>query len=544
MKHTRIYLLLASVVGLAGIAFLAFSFQKLFFWYIDDAGISFAFARNLLDGKLVAQLGAEPVEGYSNPLWVFLQTIAMALTTVKAVIITKYMAVFFYALIYLRIVFSFWGKYRLLFLANVVFFFLSTQPAITIWAFSGLENSLYLWAGVELLINLARALSVPRLRVALWMGVAASVLALTRPEGIMYAPLCAIILFIVKGNRGLKCGFVSLALPVITFAGYFVFRMYYFHDVFPNTYYAKGLPLSTMILDIITFQSPIVVSLFALMRSFFSTQYYLLIFAGILVCIRQTVRNGQSKLLFPIIFLCVWTAIVFLLLPADWMSELRFATLTFCPFYLLVVYSVWRGSGKRRIPILFVLMAVSAWGAIQRINNFTMYPQISIDEVRYRNDYFVRWGNQLKLTKPSILIVDIGGILMENQLQVVDLGMLCDKKIARCLGEANRPENVPYSEFYDYVFSIVKPIFISTRSYHAWRAQLDGDSRFRRDYVPIHEYIDFDVLQKRGQFVWAGDYVRKEVVHDAMVLSNMCNEAMVIHYPFDNPELKNIMSSK
>ncbi len=42
-------------------------------WQIDDAGISFAYARNLALGHgLVAQPGVIPVEGYSNPLWVFL----------------------------------------------------------------------------------------------------------------------------------------------------------------------------------------------------------------------------------------------------------------------------------------------------------------------------------------------------------------------------------------------------------------------------------------------------------------------------------------
>src|SRR5205823_2454437 len=42
-------------------------------WLIDDAGISFAYARSLATGQgLVAQPGTEPVEGFSNPLWTFL----------------------------------------------------------------------------------------------------------------------------------------------------------------------------------------------------------------------------------------------------------------------------------------------------------------------------------------------------------------------------------------------------------------------------------------------------------------------------------------
>src|SRR5437870_4478354 len=42
-------------------------------YFIEDAGISFAFARNLVDGEgLVAYPGGERVEGYSNALWTFL----------------------------------------------------------------------------------------------------------------------------------------------------------------------------------------------------------------------------------------------------------------------------------------------------------------------------------------------------------------------------------------------------------------------------------------------------------------------------------------
>jgi hypothetical protein len=42
-------------------------------WINDDAGITFSYARNLALGNgLVSQPGAEPVEGYSNFLWVLL----------------------------------------------------------------------------------------------------------------------------------------------------------------------------------------------------------------------------------------------------------------------------------------------------------------------------------------------------------------------------------------------------------------------------------------------------------------------------------------
>ncbi|HWM05717.1 MAG TPA: hypothetical protein VNP92_25535, partial [Actinophytocola sp.] len=39
-------------------------------WIVDDAGITFAYARSITSGAgPVLQPGAEPVEGYSNPAW-------------------------------------------------------------------------------------------------------------------------------------------------------------------------------------------------------------------------------------------------------------------------------------------------------------------------------------------------------------------------------------------------------------------------------------------------------------------------------------------
>ncbi len=42
-------------------------------YYIEDAGITFAYSRNLVEGEgLAPWAGSERVEGYSNPLWTFL----------------------------------------------------------------------------------------------------------------------------------------------------------------------------------------------------------------------------------------------------------------------------------------------------------------------------------------------------------------------------------------------------------------------------------------------------------------------------------------
>ena len=55
------------------LVFFAIAAYPLTHWLIDDAGISFAYARNFANGAgIVSQPGKVPVEGFSNPLWALL----------------------------------------------------------------------------------------------------------------------------------------------------------------------------------------------------------------------------------------------------------------------------------------------------------------------------------------------------------------------------------------------------------------------------------------------------------------------------------------
>ena len=49
-------------------------------WIVDDAGLSFAYARSLATGAgPVLQPGSDPVEGFSNPTWVAVLAVGRAL---------------------------------------------------------------------------------------------------------------------------------------------------------------------------------------------------------------------------------------------------------------------------------------------------------------------------------------------------------------------------------------------------------------------------------------------------------------------------------
>lgn len=213
-------------------------------WYIEDAAISFSYAKNLVDGEgLVAYPGGERVEGYSNALWTFLMA-AWHVVGVTPWISAKVMGFVFGAgtlpltwLIARRAMPEepaegppHWTVLPSLLLAA------STQ--FVLWNDSGLENSLF---------NFLLALGIWRLcveiqdgRRAPWSALVFFGLSMTRPDGVAYAALGGVARLLgTLRNRQ----WAALPLWILVFAVpyglYNWWRYEYFAWWYPNTYYAK-----------------------------------------------------------------------------------------------------------------------------------------------------------------------------------------------------------------------------------------------------------------------------------------------------------------
>ena len=241
-------------------------------WIVDDAGISFAYARNLAEGHgPVVQAGAAPVEGYSDPTWVAVLTIgrllglfdhgawfgvpdyvlypkAVALLCVAGILICFYAACL--ALLPSRRT------------AAVVTAGAGTAlafvPAFVIWSFSGLENPLYALLITAVAVLLLRSVvdgSDPsrgadgssRLlsrRTALAVGVLAGLTALTRPDGIIYVTVYPVVVLLLVRRSQIReairsCGFfalTALGIPGV----YELWRRLEFGRWLPNTAVAKA----------------------------------------------------------------------------------------------------------------------------------------------------------------------------------------------------------------------------------------------------------------------------------------------------------------
>jgi hypothetical protein len=209
-------------------------------WFIEDAAITFSFARNFATGEgLVALPGGERVEGYSNPTWMAF------LAGAHVVGLTDLFEVARWSQLFLCV-----GTVPFVYLAAregfgkdsdsplVAAGFLAASSQFALWGGSGLENAL---------LNFLFALALWRMFVEIrtgawpWSAFVWFLVAITRPE----APLFAAIGGATSGfvhlvqRRNLAYSAKWLGTFLVPFGLYHLIRYQYFAWALPNTYYAK-----------------------------------------------------------------------------------------------------------------------------------------------------------------------------------------------------------------------------------------------------------------------------------------------------------------
>lgn len=205
---------------------------------VDDAFISFRYARNLVEGNgLVFNLG-ERVEGYSNLLWVLLTAGGMKLG-LDPIAWTRAMgAMSFLGVVALAMVTAF----RLtasMFATSAVGILLATSTALCASTLSGLETGLFAF----FVMAATTAIAWNRFATASWLlGLA----AITRPEG---AGLCvvatALMAFSSASDRRRRI-FRIFGPCMSMVAALLLFRLNYYGQLLPNSVQAKSAMLSML----------------------------------------------------------------------------------------------------------------------------------------------------------------------------------------------------------------------------------------------------------------------------------------------------------
>lgn len=205
---------------------------------VDDAFISFRYARNLAAGHGLVFNPGERVEGYTNFLWVMLLAAGIKLgiapeSLSRALGIAAALGLI---LVVAR------ASAKLMLSATtrwVAPALLAVNPALAVWATGGLETAFYAFLLTLGVCRLAEELDAgtPRVATALVFGLA----SLTRPEGALFGGLMCLVLLVLLGRTGpgrlawARWSVVFLAV----FLSYFFWRWSYYGFLLPNTFYAK-----------------------------------------------------------------------------------------------------------------------------------------------------------------------------------------------------------------------------------------------------------------------------------------------------------------
>ena len=480
-------------------------------WLVDDAGISFAYARSLAEGHgLVAQPGATPVEGFSNPLWTLLLAALFAMGAFDPAWTPKALSV---ALVAATFGVVAWGRIRSggarSAAAAVTLLLLSLNAGFVIWTSSGLENPLLAFLAALSCVVASAALD-PSRRLEAAAGVVAALLALTRPDAVVYAAAFPLLLASTRGASGAAArptiaSHARFALGFLPpWGGYLLFRRLYFGDWLPNTYHAKEHPSLLSLVD-----AAKLTDLLRAAAGRMALPAMALLFLGGGWAIAA--GRAPARLRSVLVHLAL-AAVAYLVMPVDWMGEHRFAT----PFFLFFAWSLAEvglvlveSAGRFRrmaavgaAAVAAVLVIETALVSVPRSSAFAASPIVPFAKVEsFGADGYNRLAQILGVAGASLMTPDVGGTLFGSTLRVYDLVGLCDPVAARTLTHDT-------AAFRDYVFATARPTFIHVHGAWAQWAALKADPRLDRDYAPLWEVWPSD----GGSEPWSADYVRRDAL--------------------------------
>lgn len=500
-------------------------------WLMDDAAITFGYARNVAAGLgPVLQPGAAPVEGFSNPTWMALLALGARLGLFDQgaifgipdyVLYPKALALACCAGV--LTLFYFTAKVltpRPRLATMLAGAGLAAMPSFVIWIVSGLENPVYALFVAAIAAVLTRAIAFDRLlnwRTAALAGVLAAGAGLTRPDGAIYASAFGIVaLLFVRRDRikqTLTACAVSVAGFALPFGAYLLFRWETFHRLVPNTAVAKGQPMPT--LADLAKPSQLV--------SYVGWAAALLLVALVTITLarRDGVRARFAGLLIPLGL----AVVAFCILQADWMGEFRFATPIWTLSALLggvamtTAFTAMRWPGRVLLVLGLVLaIAVSmvqftASASAWRLEAKTPMCIVVERDARTMNGMADIIGRD----DLSAGVIDLGGESMASKLRVIDLAGLGDADIADYLGRAD------IAGMRDYTFDVAKPDLITFVGTWDRTLGFSSDPRLEGDYHLVYRSNDTDWVTIARAYGPVSFWVRKDVVPDEATLTRLRN---------------------
>ncbi|MCX8036872.1 MAG: hypothetical protein N3D11_07430 [Candidatus Sumerlaeia bacterium] len=440
---------------------------------IDDAFISLRYLHNWLTGMGWVFNPGERVEGYSNFLWIvflavpaaaamqFVPADAMNTVLVPCALVADYVCAL--GCVILPAMFAFrlgkqlgWWRYG----AAVL---LAVNPLLVFWAGKGMEVNFYTFLHLlfALLVFQFREDELKHWKSGLIVGLVAAAIALTRPEG-MVAP-AAVLLALIAADRGRRRSHLAaLVLLAAAVAGQIAFRLAYYGLPWPNTYYAKRLPLGLALQGGLNYLRKFAVGMSSSEAWFYPTGWMDHLPVWLVCGIAWVFAVRQWRRLWPIALQMAALVGVAVYVGGDWMPAFRFF-LPAVPLGLLLVAAGlkelsappagtasaldtnpqidWQAvlsapAANRRLLIAVGLFAVLL--SAEAVGLFRMARSHEFDRWRWHPKHYMPAANWLKANAPAgalVALSDIGIISFHNpQLRFLDVLGLTDRHIAAVEG--------------------------------------------------------------------------------------------------------------
>lgn len=483
-------------------------------WIVDDAGITFAYARSLATGAgPVLQPGAEVVEGYSNPAWLGLLVLGRLLGlfdhgtwfgTADQVLFPKLLAlacgagvVAMVHTVSRELSSSPWRAAGRTVAVGVL---AAAVPSYAIWMSSGLENPLLALSAVGIAAVLARAVLRGRLdapAVAVTCGLLAALAALTRPDGLTYAAAYPVVALVLLRRDGLAAAARSTALSLVAFAvpfgAYLGWRVATFGHWLPNTAVAKsqGLP------DAAALARP---------GELLSVAGWPTAVLALALIGAAMLRPGRDRRVLVALLVPLGLAVAaYLVLAPDWMGQQRFAT----PVWPLAALAAVTAAGRvlpeltRRARAAVAVAAaaavlVSGVSWLAATEKFRAGPTVPMCAIAQGMGVSPNaFGDILGIRDGRIATPDIGGTALASRYEVIDIVGLASAPIARYWRAGD------LAGLRSHLLDDVRPEFVEIHGNWSTSTGLLADPRMRAGYEPI--------LMTGPQSGW---FVRRDAVPD------------------------------
>lgn len=235
-----VFILFALLITIVGIYF---SIKN--FWLCDDAFISFIYAKNYFAGYGLVYNPGEYVEGFTHPLWLGLLILFKYFGQdfeSSSVMLGLFSMIFLLALLFI-------SAYKDFIRERLVFPFAAFLCVLNydfiVWSSGGLETMFFTFLAFSIFYCLVFLKDEKKNNKVALIGILSGLLVLTRPDGVVFVLALSFLYLII--SLSLNKTKLEIVKNIIIIIGgvlainipYLIFRLFYYGDIFPNTYYAK-----------------------------------------------------------------------------------------------------------------------------------------------------------------------------------------------------------------------------------------------------------------------------------------------------------------